>query len=320
MMLNYLEFEQPIAELEAKIDELRNVSRNGDYDLGLEEEINKLKEKSLGLTRKIFAELGAWQVAQLARHPLRPYTLDYIQHMFTDFDDLAGDRTFANDQAIVGGTARLGETALFPESEQEVGDAVGREQEEQAHAAVQVEQPEKLAPHRVDEPIEQAVVQKRQDIHQGLLRQSEGWRLSVDVVGVFDWGLSVPGSNPSRAGSLPQGYQLFTPASCLAKNDGRRRLHIDPRHRARQMSQVLVVLGNDVFRLDIAIVDGGMGICRQYHVVAQFQRLAHGGVDTVIGLQAADDQAFEILDGQQFLQVGLVERIPGGLVHAAILW
>jgi acetyl-CoA carboxylase carboxyl transferase subunit alpha len=113
MMLNYLEFEQPIAELEAKIDELRNVSRNGDYDLGLEEEINKLKEKSLGLTKKIFAELGAWQVAQLARHPLRPYTLDYIQHIFTDFDDLAGDRTYANDQAIVGGTARIGETAVM---------------------------------------------------------------------------------------------------------------------------------------------------------------------------------------------------------------
>ncbi|MGI5309441.1 acetyl-CoA carboxylase carboxyl transferase subunit alpha [Rheinheimera sp. WS51] len=107
MMLNYLEFEQPIAELEAKIDELRNVSRNGDYDLGLEEEINKLKEKSLTLTKKVFADLGAWQVAQLARHPLRPYTLDYIKHIFTDFDDLAGDRAFANDHAIIGGTARL---------------------------------------------------------------------------------------------------------------------------------------------------------------------------------------------------------------------
>lgn len=107
MMLNYLEFEQPIAELEAKIDELRNVSRNGEFDLGLEEEVNRLKEKGLALTKKIFAELGAWQVAQLARHPHRPYTLDYIEHMFTDFDELAGDRTFANDVAIVGGTARL---------------------------------------------------------------------------------------------------------------------------------------------------------------------------------------------------------------------
>ncbi|MEE2001679.1 acetyl-CoA carboxylase carboxyl transferase subunit alpha [Alkalimonas sp. MEB108] len=107
MMLNYLEFEQPIAELEAKIDELRTVSRNGDFDLGLEEEVNRLKEKSLALTKKIFADLGAWQVAQLARHPHRPYTLDYIEHVFTDFDELAGDRTFANDVAIVGGTARL---------------------------------------------------------------------------------------------------------------------------------------------------------------------------------------------------------------------
>lgn len=113
MMLNYLEFEQPIAELEAKIDELRNVSRNGDYDLGLEEEINKLKEKSLGLTKKIFSELGAWQVAQMARHPRRPYTLDYLQHIFTDFDELAGDRTYANDNAIVAGTARIGEHAVM---------------------------------------------------------------------------------------------------------------------------------------------------------------------------------------------------------------
>ena len=113
MMLNYLEFEQPIAELEAKIDELRNVSRNGDYDLGLEEEINKLKEKSLGLTKKIFSELGAWQVAQMARHPRRPYTLDYLKHIFTDFDELAGDRTYANDNAIVAGTARLGEHTVM---------------------------------------------------------------------------------------------------------------------------------------------------------------------------------------------------------------
>ncbi len=113
MMLNYLEFEQPIAELEAKIEELRKVSRNGEFDLGLEEEVNKLKEKSLTLTKKIFAELGAWQVAQLARHPMRPYTLDYIKHIFTDFDELAGDRTFANDAAIVCGTARLGDRPVM---------------------------------------------------------------------------------------------------------------------------------------------------------------------------------------------------------------
>jgi acetyl-CoA carboxylase carboxyl transferase subunit alpha len=113
MMLNYLEFEQPIAELEAKIEELRKVSRNGEFDLGLEEEVNKLKEKSLTLTKKIFAELGPWQVAQIARHPLRPYTLDYIKHIFTDFDELAGDRAFANDPAIVCGTARLGDRPVM---------------------------------------------------------------------------------------------------------------------------------------------------------------------------------------------------------------
>jgi len=75
--------------------------------------VNKLKEKSLTLTKKIFAELGAWQVAQLARHPMRPYTLDYLKHIFTDFDELAGDRAFANDAAIVCGTARLGERTVM---------------------------------------------------------------------------------------------------------------------------------------------------------------------------------------------------------------
>ncbi|MEO2266603.1 acetyl-CoA carboxylase carboxyl transferase subunit alpha [Pseudoalteromonas pernae] len=107
MSLNYLDFELPIAELEAKIEELRTVSRAGELDLGLEEEVSRLKEKSVELTNKIFSELGAWQVSQLARHPLRPYTRDYIDRIFTEFDELAGDRAFANDPAIVGGVARL---------------------------------------------------------------------------------------------------------------------------------------------------------------------------------------------------------------------
>ncbi|WP_462158068.1 acetyl-CoA carboxylase carboxyl transferase subunit alpha [Pseudoalteromonas sp. GB56] len=107
MSLNYLDFELPIAELEAKIEELRTVSRAGELDLGLEEEVSRLKEKSVELTNKIFSELGAWQVSQLARHPLRPYTRDYIERIFTEFDELAGDRAFANDPAIVGGVARL---------------------------------------------------------------------------------------------------------------------------------------------------------------------------------------------------------------------
>lgn len=107
MSLNYLEFEQPIAELEAKISELKSVNRGGELDLSLEDEISNLKQKNRELTEKIFSNLGAWQVAQIARHPLRPYTLDYIDRIFTEFDELAGDRTYANDLAIVGGIARL---------------------------------------------------------------------------------------------------------------------------------------------------------------------------------------------------------------------
>ena len=107
MSLNYLEFEQPIAELEAKINELKNVNRGGELDLSLEDEISNLKKKSRELTEKIFDGLGAWQVAQIARHPQRPYTKDYIERIFTEFDELAGDRTYANDLAIVGGIARL---------------------------------------------------------------------------------------------------------------------------------------------------------------------------------------------------------------------
>ncbi len=107
MSLHFLEFEKPIAELQAQIEELKAVGARGGFDLNIEEEIGKLQEKREQLVDKIFADLNAWQVSQLARHPARPYTLDYINHMFTDFDELAGDRTFANDRAIVGGTARL---------------------------------------------------------------------------------------------------------------------------------------------------------------------------------------------------------------------
>lgn len=108
MSLNFLEFEQPIAELEAKIDSLTSVSRQDEkLNINLDEEVLHLRQKSVELTRKIFSDLGAWQIAQLARHPRRPYTLDYIAAVFTDFDELAGDRAYADDKAIVGGIARL---------------------------------------------------------------------------------------------------------------------------------------------------------------------------------------------------------------------
>ena len=105
MNLNFLNFEQPIAELEAKIEELRYVSDGN--DLNISEEINRLQAKSQELTRSIFSALSAWQISQLARHPQRPYMLDYIERMFTDFQELHGDRNFGDDAAMVGGLARL---------------------------------------------------------------------------------------------------------------------------------------------------------------------------------------------------------------------
>ncbi|MBP3142609.1 acetyl-CoA carboxylase carboxyl transferase subunit alpha [Aliivibrio fischeri] len=108
MSLNFLEFEKPIAELEAKVEALREISRRGGENaLDLEKEIKQLEDKCLELKKKTFSDLGAWEVAQLARHPERPYVLDYIEHMFTEFDELAGDRAFADDKALVGGIARL---------------------------------------------------------------------------------------------------------------------------------------------------------------------------------------------------------------------
>lgn len=105
MQLNFLDYEQPIAELEAKIDELRFMSN--DSDLNITEEIQKLKEKSESLTKSIFASLTPWQVTQMARHPQRPYTLDYINLILTDFEELHGDRTYADDTALVTGIGRL---------------------------------------------------------------------------------------------------------------------------------------------------------------------------------------------------------------------
>ncbi|PKI14694.1 acetyl-CoA carboxylase carboxyl transferase subunit alpha [Colwellia sp. 12G3] len=107
MSLNFLDFEQPIAELDAKIEELQLVNNGQELDLDIEDQISQLREKNKEQTKKIFANLDPWQTARVARHPQRPYTLDYIPRIFTEFDELAGDRAYANDSAIVGGTARL---------------------------------------------------------------------------------------------------------------------------------------------------------------------------------------------------------------------
>jgi acetyl-CoA carboxylase carboxyl transferase subunit alpha len=105
MNLNFLDFEQPIAELEAKIEELRYVG--DDAEINISDEIGRLQAKSKSLTETIFASLSPWQISQLARHPQRPYTLDYIEQIFTDFEELHGDRAYADDPSIVGGLARL---------------------------------------------------------------------------------------------------------------------------------------------------------------------------------------------------------------------
>ena len=105
MKLSFLDFEQPIAELEAKIDELEHVQNGSPLDIN--DEIKRLQKKNAELTKDIYGNLNAWQISQVARHPQRPYTLDYIQALFTDFEELHGDRAFADDPAIVGGVARF---------------------------------------------------------------------------------------------------------------------------------------------------------------------------------------------------------------------
>lgn len=137
MNLNFLEFEKPIAELEAQIDELRAVGAKGGLDIDLEKEVTQLQKKRGELIEKIFSDLGAWQVAQLARHPLRPYTLDYINLMFTEFDEFAGDRAFADDKAIVGGVARLDGKPVMV-----IGQQKGRETKEKVRRNFGMPKPE----------------------------------------------------------------------------------------------------------------------------------------------------------------------------------
>lgn len=132
---NYLDFEQPIAELEAKIEELRLVS--SDAELNITEEIATLQDKCRSLTDAIFSNLSPWQVAQLARHPRRPYTLDYIRHIFTEFDELHGDRHFADDPSIVGGIARLEGRPVMV-----IGHQKGREIEEKVRRNFGMPKPE----------------------------------------------------------------------------------------------------------------------------------------------------------------------------------
>ena len=135
MDLKFLDFEQPIAELEAKIEELRFVG--DDSDININEEITRLKEKSQSLTKNIFAKLSPWQIARVARHESRPYTLDYLQMISPDFQELHGDRMYADDPAIIGGIGRIdGRAVMF------IGHQKGRDTKERVRRNYGMPKPE----------------------------------------------------------------------------------------------------------------------------------------------------------------------------------
>jgi acetyl-CoA carboxylase carboxyl transferase subunit alpha len=135
MNLDFLDFEQPIAELEAKIEELRLVG--SDAEINIQDEIDKLTSKSHKLTESIFAKLTPWQISQLARHPLRPYTQDYIDAIVDDFEELHGDRAYADDHAIIGGLGRIGDKAVVV-----IGHQKGRDTKEKIHRNFGMPRPE----------------------------------------------------------------------------------------------------------------------------------------------------------------------------------
>ncbi|MBS0445626.1 MAG: acetyl-CoA carboxylase carboxyltransferase subunit alpha [Proteobacteria bacterium] len=132
---HFLDFEQPVADLEAKIDELRYVQNESAVDIS--EEIDRLSTKSQQLTKDIYSSLSPWQVTQIARHPQRPYTLDYVGEIFTDFQELHGDRAFADDQSIVGGLARFNGLACML-----IGHQKGRDTKERASRNFGMSRPE----------------------------------------------------------------------------------------------------------------------------------------------------------------------------------
>ncbi len=135
MKVTFLDFEQPVAELESKIEQLRTVQSASTLDIS--QEIGQLQEKSLALTRETYAKLTPWQISQVSRHPQRPYTLDYVQHLFTDFEELHGDRVFADDAAIVGGLARFNGTSVMV-----IGHQKGRDTKERQYRNFGMPRPE----------------------------------------------------------------------------------------------------------------------------------------------------------------------------------
>ncbi|MGO9443443.1 MAG: acetyl-CoA carboxylase carboxyltransferase subunit alpha [Thiobacillaceae bacterium] len=200
MKTTFLDFEQPIAELEAKIEELRFVQ--DDSALDISEEIKRLQKKSQKLTDDIYAKLSAWQISQVARHPQRPYTLDYIGGMFTDFLELHGDRCFANDNAIVGGIARINDEPVML-----IGHQKGRDTKERQFRNFGMPRPEGY----------------RKALR--LMRLAEKFQLPVltliDTPGAYPGiGAEERGQSEAIARNLYEMSQLKTPIICTVIGEG----------------------------------------------------------------------------------------------------
>jgi acetyl-CoA carboxylase carboxyl transferase subunit alpha len=198
--LKFLEFEQPIAELEAKIDELRFVG--DDAEININEEVLRLKAKSETLTKGIFSKLSPWQIAQVARHPMRPYTADYLSFIAPDFQELHGDRMFADDSAIIGGIGRLdGRAVMF------IGHQKGRDTKERVRRNYGMPKPEGYRKA------------------QRLMKMAE--KFSIPVVTFIDTPGAYPGMGAEERGqSEAIAYSLFlmaklrTPIICIVIGEG----------------------------------------------------------------------------------------------------
>lgn len=200
MDLKFLDFEQPIAELEAKIDELRFVG--DDAEININEEVLRLKAKSETLTKGIFSKLSPWQIAQVARHPMRPYTADYLSFIAPDFQELHGDRMFADDSAIIGGVGRLdGRAVMF------IGHQKGRDTKERVRRNYGMPKPEGYRKA------------------QRLMKMAEKFSMPVvtfiDTPGAYPgMGAEERGQSEAIASSLFLMAKLRTPIICIVIGEG----------------------------------------------------------------------------------------------------
>ncbi len=200
MDLKFLDFEQPIAELEAKIQELRNVE--SDNNINISDALKQLEDRCGALTESIFSNLSDWQISQLSRHPGRPYTLDYIEHIFTDFHELHGDRTYADDPAIVCGMARLdGQPVMV------IGHQKGRDTKQKIYRNFGMPRPEGY----------------RKALR--IMKMAERFRLPIicliDTPGAYPGiGAEERGQSEAIARNLFEMSRLKTPVICIVTGEG----------------------------------------------------------------------------------------------------